>query len=156
MEKKTIATPPSQESLHKKLNAEELLSKQQEENNYKTEQFGTLKTAKLNEAKKLRNLNFPKTVTLEGKGTFESSKSVLMLASSVRAGWNGSATESWRDIEGNMVSLTKEEFRILIKNIRISSTPVYSKEGIIIKEIGAITDLETLKAYGIKEKWEQL
>ena len=150
---KTIATSPSKVSIHQELTIEEKQLRQEEENNYKIKRFSALKEAKLNEAKYLRNSNLPETVTID-KGIFKASKDALILASSVKTGWNDAETELWRDVNGNMILLTQEEFRLLIEKIKIASTPLYVKEGTLIIEINAITDLDTLEAYNVQERWE--
>jgi len=81
----------------------------------------------------------------------ESSQNKLANVSDI---FNGLSEITWLDINKNPITFTKND----IHNIKIGlynrAFALYVKEGTIIAEINAITDLNTLEAYNVQERWE--
>lgn len=114
-----------------------------------------LKNKKKLDLKKIRDNSFSQNVT-HPKGNFPASKTAITLLSALVSGWNGSTNELWRDVDNNMVSLTKTECKEIIRAIRDVHTPIYAKEGAIAIQIDALTDLKKLESFDIQAAWDAL
>lgn len=111
-----------------------------------------LRESKRSLLKTIRDNNFTLYVT-HTKGSFPASRNAYSLLGSLVSGWNGAVTEDWRDIDYNMVPLTQEECKEVLKLIKEAQTPVYAKESAILEQINAITDYNELSDFDVQEAW---
>jgi hypothetical protein len=113
----------------------------------------SIKSQKKNFLKNIRNNSFVSTIT-HAKGEFSASEGAYTKLSAIVAAWNGSTSELWRDVENNMVSLTKTECKEILRAIKDAHTPIYAKEALVATQIHEETDLELLESFDVQAAWD--
>lgn len=100
----------------------------------------------------IRNSNFQTTVT-HAKGEFLATEGAYLKLSASTVGLNGSSTE-WRDINNNMLTLTEEECKEILRIIKAAHTPIYAKESAVAIQIDNEADITVLENFDLQDAWD--
>jgi hypothetical protein len=118
-----------------------------------THDFNKIKEVKLLNLQKIRNNSFASQVA-HSKGEFSATEGAYTKLAALVSSWNGSTQELWRDVNNNMVSITKTEAKEILSLIKDAHTPLYGKEATVAKAIDNINTIEELENFDIQAAWE--